>query len=118
MLKYRLMDLTTYKDPTDDRWYMKAVYEEETDIDICSFTIPKIAIPINQYGVYIGTDAHSHTVDIGFGEVPVLRTDVGMYKNVYYVHELIKKKTKEMTLDEIEEALGHKVKIVTKEDKS
>jgi hypothetical protein len=51
-----------------------------------------------------------HTADIGFGDMQLLPDDDG---NAYYVR-VLETKTKEMTLDEIEKKLGHKVKIVNK----
>ena len=49
-------------------------------------------------------------VDVGFGPA---RLDVDADGHAYY-ERVIKTKTKEMTLEEIEKELGHKVKIVNK----
>lgn len=47
--------------------------------------------------------------NIGFGDRELISKD-----GVYYTVKLLKTKTKEMTLDEIEKKLGHKVKIINK----
>jgi hypothetical protein len=53
-------------------------------------------------------------VDIGFGYMPLVYEDPR--NKIFYTETVIEEKTHEMTLDEIEEKLGYKVKIVSKKE--
>ena len=79
--------------------------------------IPKVIIPnnpsfINLVGErgYLGID---YTVDLDWKHLGVADNGTG----VAFTITTIKEKTKEMTLEEIEKKLGHRVKIVSKETK-
>ena len=56
-------------------------------------------------------DSRQYLCSFGLGDLSLYSDDDG-----YLYHEkIIEEKTKEMTLEEIEKKLGHKVKIVSKE---
>lgn len=89
-------------------------YTVETPEEISELHIPRVMLPISDSDVVVKT-AHEYygsflyIADIGFGPCPVLEDSDGHY----YTVKTIKEKTKEMTLEEIEKKLGHKVKIVS-----
>lgn len=100
-------------------YYLSAVYEVEDDKQIKELTIPHLALPIFRVPIirqeYDITDV-SLCADLGFGVLDVMQDVVdGVSEPVYYVEKLIKEKTQEMTLEEIEKILGHKVKIISNE---
>lgn len=54
------------------------------------------------------------TIDIGFGELNILRNS----KNIFATDRIVEYSCKEMTIEEIQEKLGYKVKIVDKRGKN
>jgi hypothetical protein len=101
-------------------YYLSAKFKIEDERSIKELDIPKIGLPVAQKGFCIRTEYSSLDlrdlmyIDFGFGELRVLPTkDNG--KEVLFTERVIEEKTKEMTLEEIEKKLGHKVKIVSKE---
>lgn len=89
-------------------------YTIETPSEISELHIPRLMLPISNRDIVINTDEYYYggrlcTADIGFGPCRLLESD-GRYCTV----KVIEEKTKEMTLEEIEKKLGHKVKIVNK----
>lgn len=90
----------------------------ETPERIEEIHIPRVSLPISAdvIQLYESSDfvygGKNYAVNMGFGKLPV-RTING----VAYTITTVKEKTQEMTLEEIERKLGHKVKIVTKEMK-
>lgn len=112
--KIELKKFETVKD--GDRYYINAKYEVTDDygniyeriydhipLDVCSIHTPIIGKENDM--IYSGI---ATTVDFGFGELVCNR------KTKFEEH-LIYEATKEMTLEEIEKKLGHKVKIVAKD---
>ena len=100
----------------DDTWgyYLDVTYIIETLEDIREVNFPKLRLPIKSDSIIINRKIddmyyiHSNVfADIGFGEQQLLTKD-----GSYYTVKLLKTKTKEMTLSEIEKQLGHTVKIV------
>ena len=110
-----LVSVKLYKDPVWG-YCLNVTYRIETPEEIREVNIPKMRLNItpNWFTISTKTDGmygchHSAFADIGFGAQELL------YKgNYYYTEKVVKTKTKEMTLDEIEKKLGHKVKIVNK----
>ena len=95
--------------------YLDATYQIETPEEIKECHIPRICLPISIDGFKLKSEFDyvlrpKHTVDIGFGDMNLKPDKAG---NTYYL-KVLETKTKEMTLDEIEKKLGHKVKIVNK----
>ena len=91
----------------------------ETPERVQELHIPRVWLPIKSEAICISYN-HDYLyggtrrrIDIGFGPLPVGFDNA----EPEYTLTTIKEKTQEMTLEEIEKKLGHKVKIVTKEMK-
>jgi hypothetical protein len=89
-------------------------YTVETPEEISELHIPRVMLPISNKDIVINCEfdyygGSLYTADVGFGECRVLESD-----GEYFTLKTIETKTKEMTLEEIEKKLGHKVKIVNK----
>ena len=56
--------------------------------------------------------AQNDTIDLGFGDLQLLRNS----DNIYATDRIVEYFCKEMTLEEIQSKLGYKVKIVDKKD--
>lgn len=101
-------------------YYLTAVFEVEVPDGIYEVTIPKINIPID-----VGQ------VDIDIFETPDLYSDPSVYSElkaifctgynkfqldkqngIFYQAKLIKEKTHDITLKEIQDKLGYKIRIV------
>lgn len=95
-------------------YFLDMTYTIETPEEIRELHIPKVMLTFSENKVRIVTD-YSYLgsgichVDLGFGGCHVLKDRDGCW----YTVETIKEKTREMTLEEIEKKLGHKVKIVS-----
>ena len=105
--------LTKAKLNNDEYGYSLALtYEVETLAEVQKVHFPRVQLSIEPMEFVI---EHSHggfapRVDFGFGMTSLFPGDDGHY----FTTEIVKTKTKEMTLEEIEKKLGHKVKIVNK----
>lgn len=106
MYRSELTKLELYQE--DGKYFLNAEYEEEDNHRLQRYTIPKILLPIDPYPT-IRYDDRTNSVDLGFGELPVLECDKG------YLFELetVKEYPQKMTLEEIEKKLGYKVEIVS-----
>ena len=110
------VDLTNVKLVKDKIGYcLDVTYRIETlnSIEECRIPCMHLPISLHRFGIKLEEDwglGDTHTANIGFGEMTLMPDKDG---NEYYV-KTIKEKTKEMTLEEIEKKLGHKVKIVNK----
>lgn len=101
-----------------DSYYLSAVYEYENNFVVSEITIPHIALPLNvitgfdtDYTAYSFGDDVEYTLHMpGNHTLPVYRTD----KGVYYEEKIIKEKRQKMTLEEVEDALGYKIELVSK----
>lgn len=113
--KTELTHLEFNKEPDIGFYYLSAKYRIEDEGSIRELDFPVIQLPISCNHVAIGRDDGPTSVpkvDIGFGFMPLAVADPrGM---IYFTEKVIKEKTHEMTLDEIEKKLGYKVKIVNK----
>lgn len=113
--KVDLVDVELHKDETSG-YCVGVTYRIETPEQIRELRIPNIRLRINPHELTIKTWHEEYgydsgvVADVGFGECEV-REDQNRH---YYTDAIIKTKTKEMTLEEIEKKLGHKVKIVNK----
>lgn len=97
---------------------LDVTYIIETPERVEELHIPRVALPIHEDVVHIFEETdyelglhRTWKANIGFGAMNVDRVN-----GVAYTIKTIKEKTKEMTLEEIEKKLGHKVKIISKED--
>lgn len=101
---------------SNGNYYLDITYHIETDQLVNEVHMPRVSLPLSPKGFEI----HEY----GTGWPPLYKADVGfgtthMHKDkdgVCYTVKTIEIKTKEMTLEEIEKRLGHKVKIVNRED--
>lgn len=118
MKNYKLVDLQLHKEEKDNSvfYYLSATYQYENDRGVYEATIPKIHLPIAYHGEPIMRTSVSrypyhedNTIDIGFGEVAILKDDTG----AMFYERLIKEKIYDMTIDEIEKKLGYKVRVVS-----
>lgn len=96
---------------------LDVTYHIEDDAKIQELHIPYLQLPINSSKITIRNDwdpyYNRYTADVGLREVKMFGT-VSENAGECFTIKTIKEKTKEMTLEEIEKKLGHKVKIVNR----
>lgn len=114
----KLISLNLYTEKSGDiiHYYMRGVWEYTNDIGRYELTIPKFDLGINNTTrPWFETDfsyLRDHLKVRNFiNEYIYLKSDEKGVK--YYIKEL-ERFEKEMTIEEIEKKLGHKVKIVSK----
>lgn len=114
----KLISLLLYTGKNGDvnNYYMRGVWEYSNDIGRYELTIPKIDLGINSNSrPWFDTEIsylRDHTKICNFTPRYIyLQPDEKGVK--YYIKEL-ERFEKEMTIEEIEKKLGHKVKIVSK----
>ena len=92
-------------------------YQVEDDTEIREVHIPYLQLPLNSNRLVIRNDwdeyCNFYVADVGFGKTRMFGS-VARDRGECYTIKVLKTKTKEMTLEEIEKKLGHKVKIVNK----
>ena len=98
-----------------DAYFLNATYEYENEYGIYELNIPHLILPIRRHdlpihNVRIGYCENEDMFNLGFGELLALKD----FKTggTYQVKE-IKKKTRKMTLTEIEKQLGYKIELVS-----
>ena len=109
----------------DGRWYLNLIYKYEDGIGKHTVVIPKASLPFNQQRLPIIRSSPSYNeyflerpyIDCGdsimlYKSTCDLAIERGVKEPAYYFDIITEYATKEMTLDEIEEKLGYKVKIV------
>lgn len=101
-------------------YYMRLVYEYETESGFYRRTYPKVSFPVTLLNIpsmnivsyidraYISLDDELTACD---ADCIVSGKE---FKRIKFVDELIKAKPHEMTIEEIEKKLGYPVKIVSK----
>lgn len=105
------MKLTKAKLYEDEVGYSLALtYRVESLDQVSEVHIPRVALKLKNGPITIEQDCGMAYIDVGFGMTPVLKGFTG----TYFTTKVIETKTKEMTLEEIEKKLGHKVKIVNR----
>jgi hypothetical protein len=108
-IKTTIKEFKTYKN--GNAWYASVVVEEETPQYIQEYTFPAILLAHKNDKMAITKMSSLFTDDVytrvQFGELGPLTCD-----GQYWV-KVIKEKTQELTLEEIEKRLGYKVKIVS-----
>lgn len=92
-------------------YYLHTKYTVEDEQSVREIDIPKMHLRVDPRYVAIKYEDDRAYADIGFGYVPLIPTGRDCH---YFTETVIEEKTKEMTLDEIEKKLGHKVKIISK----
>jgi hypothetical protein len=94
---------------------LDVTYTIETPECVQELNIPRVWLPIQNSDIQICTDpdyiygGQECRADIGFGF-----QNIGFRNEHAFILTTIETKTKEMTLEEIEKKLGHKVKIVNR----
>lgn len=123
-----LSDIVPFKE--NDCWYLRLIYKYEDKKGKHTVVIPKAAIPFDQESLPIIKSTPSYNVYSFerpymnsnysmalYDSVCDLAIERGIKEPVCYFDIITEYATKEMTLEEIEKELGHKVKIVNKENK-
>lgn len=114
-----IKDINVYKEKR--KWYMTLVAEVEDDTKVTEYRIPKISLcndgrmAMEQgHGCFSNEAVVTLFSDFG-SNVFVCHKGVDNKTGIHgeYVAEVIKEKTQELTLEEIEKRLGYKVKIVS-----
>lgn len=96
----------------DGKQYLRLVFDYEDTRGYYKGHIERILCQVKllsfnqEYGSY---GSNACYVDLGLDKLLVAPND-----GTYYTLTLVKEKVQEMTMEEIEKKLGHKVKIVTK----
>jgi hypothetical protein len=96
---------------------LDVTYHIEDDAEIRELHIPYLQLPLNHNYIKIRNDWCSsynrYTAEFNLSEARMFGT-ISETAGECFTIKTIKTKTKEMTLEEIEKKLGHKVKIVNK----
>lgn len=111
-LKHIYLDVKRDKEGLIEEVYLYLKYLQETEKGIYEHKYEHILLPIKTNDlpvikpglICINPMLRDFVLDAGFGDCAFRTKD--------HTVRVIEEKTKEMTLDEIEKALGHKVKIV------
>lgn len=116
-----------YKEQKDsNRLFMKLTYKYEDPKGIHRRTYPKVSFPASLYtmpfpSIYPhmhGTDGVISVCEDLYIQKGTVRVQSGKtIEDVLFVDELIKPTAYKMTIEEIEEKLGYKVEIVSKDTK-
>lgn len=113
------LELYSEESKAGKSYFLKAIYEIENQYVKNEIVIPKIALPLcpGEHVIH-KYESHSysslkvdipHTIDIGFGDLPMMSDDHGRY----YYEVTVAEYPQKMTLSEIEKKLGYKVEIVS-----
>ena len=118
-----LYSISPFKE--DGRWYLKLIYKYEDGIGKHTVVIPKAAIPFTQWNIptikssipYSELLLDRPCIDCNdrmllYDSTCDLATERSNKKSACYFDIITEYAVKEMTLDEIEEKLGYKIKIV------
>lgn len=101
-------------------YYMKLVYEYETESGFYRRTYPKVSFPVTLLNIpNTNFASYIHRAYISLDdELAICEADCIVkgkeFSCIKFVDELLKTKPHEMTLEEIEKKLGYPVKIVSK----
>ena len=116
--KIELENLTLNEDKVGH--YLTAKFKVEDAHSIREVDVPKIRLRIVPDKVSLRTSndpywsTSSSYINMGFGDLPLefVKNKDGL--DILYTESILEEKYTEMTMDEIEKKLGHKVKIVNK----
>lgn len=123
MKKSELKDIQFYEE--DGLYYLRLKYILEDDKFIKELEIPKVRVPFNpfsfpEFSSRVYDDFHHielvnlHTSS---GSLSLYPGETSKANHVYYTFKILKEKTTEMTVEEIEKKLGYKIKIVSNHEK-
>lgn len=118
--KYKLTKLELHQEVSEI--YLEATYEAECKREKGILHIPKIPLyiaDIPKINVYEDCDLMRYgigrrlcEVDLGFGNIQLKDTSKNEH---WFTYKRTEEKIEELTLEDIEQKLGYKVKIVSKE---
>lgn len=103
----KLRNVTLYKDRHNYCLRTEYTYTDSLG-NIRELVIPKVVLPISNCPQinYNKWEDIPRSINLGFGDLPV-------YDEFIVTDNIVEYAVKEMTLEEIEEKLGHKVKIIS-----
>lgn len=113
----QLTDVVFNEDETSH--YLSIKFKVEDEHSLREVNIPKIRLWINPHVLCLKTEHDPYSrndiawVNLGFGDLPLDFETIDGNK-VLYTETVLEEKYTEMTLDEIEKKLGHKIKIVNR----
>lgn len=110
MENVRLKSFTTYEE--DGLYFAHIVYQYEDNRGLWEMTFPKVRIPVEPSNFELELGPDGRTLDFGLGKCCMYPVGMGVYARKV----LIEEKIHEMTVEEIEEKLGYRVRIVKGED--
>ena len=102
-------DLQLYKE--NNKYYISAHFFYEDKKGFYEVSIPKIRLPVSSdicIDIVSSDGISDISIDFGFGK---LKAEPYDDQNHYYTLTCLEEKVHEMTLDEIERALGYKIKL-------
>lgn len=112
----KLTDIQFFEE--NGQYFFRLKYRYEDDRSVSEIMIPKLCIPIAIDRLIISKEKlwsdYTYTADIGFGHCYMCAVMVNGESTVY-AEKIIKEKTKEMTVSEIEKQLGYKIKIISED---
>ena len=126
----RLKDLKLYEE--NGEYYLDATYVIDSLSQIAEIHMPKVQLPFTSSGLaeiainqptYWDYEVEAY-IKAGSCIFPIrkvhetkhAKADMCPENGVYYTVKIIEEKTKEMTLEEIEQKFGHKIKLVSKKE--
>ena len=90
----------------NDMYYLEVEFLGETDTSFVKGTTTlKLPVDINRLSLTLGSRNYIETMNVGFGDL--------VSKDGKIDFEIVGDKRKDMTLSEIEEKLGYKIKLVS-----
>lgn len=118
MVKTKLIKYGLYEE--DGRLFMNLVYENEDEHRVAQTEILKVDTCIytnHEPCVSSSLDVDECFMECGGLAYPLCKVNVGsIYGKTRMIHRVVREKTTEMTLEEIEKKLGYKIKIISKND--
>lgn len=96
-------------------YFLRLEYLGEDETEYYRMIFPKVALNLPKQGITMERRCIEGYVFLMFGE-----TEHQCFpdeKGNYFYREIVKFKTIDLTLEEIEKKLGHKVRIISEEDK-
>ena len=123
---YDLKDAKLYKDDYG-RYFLTLTYSGKDECgNIHELVLDGVPLPLYKVSKYVYTTSEpysyegyvcniiSNKINVGFGDVDIYYKDTFDYLTV--TDKIVEYSVKEMSIEEIEKKLGHKVKIVNKEE--
>lgn len=97
-----------------DEYYLDVTYTATSKLRKMEYNFPRVKLPFSNYFSRDMNDYGEDTVNFGFGDLVMCTDEKYPYK---YTTKIVEEYEQEMTLEEIEKALGYKVKIVDEKKK-